>query len=81
MDKSLNVLSSIEDLVISIAGMPEASWNSVLENMDTDTLRRFYAAAYEGEYSMDGDLGEHLARTAPKDQLVNDLIFWLEAQV
>ena len=74
MDKSLNVL-------ISIAGMPHVRLHSVLTALDTDALRRLYAAAYKGEYSMDGDLGEHLARTAPKKQLVNDLIFWLEAQV
>ncbi len=54
---------------------------AVLKTFTVKELRHTYAAAYEGEYSMDGDLGEDLAWSLPKAQLIEDITFFLEAQI
>lgn len=73
----------INKLIAMASAKPSKGSNleAVVRCLPTRVLRPLYAEAYEGEYSNDGDLGEDLALTADRDQLVEDLIFFLEAQV
>ena len=66
---------------VDYAKGPGAEPGNVLDGLPTPSLRWLYAEAYEGEISMDGERGEDLAETVTKDQLVDDLLFWLEAQI
>jgi len=70
-------LTALIDYARQATGEP----GNVLDGLPTPSLRWLYAEAYEGEYSMNGVLGEELAETLPKEQLVEDLLFWLEAQI
>lgn len=67
--------------LVDYAKEPGAEPGNVLEGMPTPTLRWLYAEAYEGQYSMDGVSGEELAEHSDRGCLIDDLLFWLEAQV
>lgn len=72
----------INKLISMASAQPnKGNLEAIVRCLPTRVLRPLYAEAYEGEYSNDGDLGEDLAQTVTRDQLVEDLIFFLEAQV